>query len=93
MLRGTIRERLFARSTLAPVKLPAFNILSTLQDTEDQSLQLDALALAFTLITQSAGIDPHELVLRAKRQIADADATRNPHLEAIRDFAAGELTS
>jgi len=86
-----IRERLFARSSLAPVKVPAFKLLTGLQDTDEPSLQLDALALCFTLISQSAGIDPHELVSRAKRQIADADAVRNPHLEAIRDYAAGEL--
>jgi hypothetical protein len=85
------RERLFARSTLAPLKVPAFAIANALQDTEDASLQLDALALTFTLISQSAGIDPHDLITRAKRQVADADATRNPHLEAIRDYAAGEL--
>lgn len=86
-----VRERLFARSSLAPLKLPAFAILNCLQDTEDTSLQLDALALTFTLISQSSGIDPHELVTRAHRQLADADAVRNPHLEAIRDYAAGEL--
>ena len=89
----TLRSRLFGRSTLVPVKVPAFKILDAVQGAyEDPSVQLDALALVFTLLGQSAGIDPHELVTRAKRQLIDADAVRNPHLEAIRDYAAGELS-
>ncbi len=89
--RGTLRERIFANCSLIPLRGPAFAIISAVQDTRDPAHQLDALALTFTTICQSAGIEPHDLVSRAKRQIADADATRNPAFEAIRDYAAGEL--
>lgn len=92
MLRGTVRERVFARSTLGPLKVPCFTLISALQEIEDPSLQLDALALTFTIIAQGAGIDPHSLVTRAKCQLLHAEATRNTHLEAIRDYAVGELT-
>lgn len=88
---NNLRERVMARSSLRPLKQMAFHLVNALQDEQDTSVQLDALALTFTLICQSSNIDPHELVSRAKRQIVDADATRNPHLEAIRDYAAGEL--
>lgn len=91
MLRGTTRQRVFANSSIRPLRGPAFAVISALQDTRDGAVQLDALALTFTLICQTTGIDPHELVSRAKRQIADAEATRNPALEAIRDYAAGEI--
>lgn len=89
--RGTLRERIFGNCSLVPLRGPAFAIISALQDTRDPARQLDALALTFTTICQSAGIDAHDLVSRAMRQIADADATRNPAFEAIRDYAAGEM--
>lgn len=92
MIRKNLGERVMARSSLVPLKVPAFQIVEALQKTQDQSIALDALALTFTLICQSTGIDPHALVTRAVRQAADADVLPNPHLEAIRDFAVGEMT-
>jgi hypothetical protein len=89
--RGTLRERITAHSTLGPLKVPSFALIDALGAVEDPAWQLDALAFTFTVICQSAGIDPHELVTRAKRQADEADAVRNPHIEAIRDYAAGEL--
>jgi hypothetical protein len=91
MLNHTIRDRISFRSSLAPLRDPAFRVLAGLQDV-DQSLQIEALALAFTILTQGAGLDAHELVARARRQIADADRVDTPHLEAISDFAKGELS-
>jgi hypothetical protein len=87
----SLRERVFANSSLVPLKVPAFTLLDALQMTEDSAKQIDALFLTATLVALGAGIDPHDLIIRAKRQIADADATKNPHLEAIREYATGEL--
>lgn len=88
---ANLRERVFARSSLRPLKAPAFLIIDALQRTPDTSLQLDALSLTFTAICQSVGIDPHDLIVRSKRQLADADVLHNPEIEAIRDYAAGEM--
>lgn len=85
-----IRDRIAFRSSLQPLKEPAFGVINALQN-YDASLQIEALALTLTLLAQSAGLEPHELVSRAKRQAADADSVRNPLIEAIRDYAAGEL--
>lgn len=79
-----VRFDLMARSSLIDLKQPAFAVISAVQD-QRQSLALDAVALALTIMAQSAGIDPHELISRAKRQVADGEAVRNPHFEAIRD--------
>lgn len=88
----TVRDRIAFRSSLAPLKVPAFCVLDALTTTsDDPSIQIEALALTLVLLTNPLSLDPHELVIRAKRQIADADAVRNPHLEAIRDFAGGEM--
>lgn len=92
MNKHTVADRISFRSSLAPLKVPAFCVLDALTSTsDDPSIQIEALALTLVLLTQPLGLDPHELVSRAKRQISDADAVRNPHLEAIRDFAGGEM--
>ena len=88
---STIRSRIAGNCSLLPLKVPAFRIISTLQDEENTAAQVEALYLCTALISQSLGLDPHEMIARARRQIADADAVRNPHLEAIRDYAVGEL--
>lgn len=86
-----LRERIGGNCSLRPLKAPAFNIMDALQRTQDPAHQLDALALTFVLICQSTNIDPHDLVTRAQHQSRDSDAVPNPHLEAIRDYAAGEM--
>jgi hypothetical protein len=91
MLPATIRSRVMGRSSLGPLKDPAFRIIDALQSVTDPSVQLDALALTFALVARGTGIDPHELVSRAHRQLRDADALRNPTIEAIEAYAQGEL--
>lgn len=86
----TIRDRIAFRSTLRQLKEPSFRILAGVGECPPD-IQIEALALCFTLLTANAGLDAHELVARARRQIADADRVDNPHLEAIADFAKGEL--
>lgn len=88
---ANLRERIFARSSLRPLKAPAFLVIDALQRTPDTSLQLDALSLTFTTICHSVGIDPHDLIVRSKRQLADAEVLKNPEIEAIRDYAVGEM--
>jgi hypothetical protein len=90
MLPHTIRSRIMGRSTLAPLKGPSFAIINALQD-QPKDVQLDALFLTAELLASAAGIDSHELITRARRQATDASRVRNPHLEAIREYAAGEL--
>lgn len=85
-----VRDRIGFRSSLAALKVPAFKVLSSVQDV-DTDLQIEALALTLTILADASGLDPHELVSRSRRMIADADRVDNPHLEAIADFAKGEL--
>lgn len=87
----SIRSQVMANCSLIPLKVPAFRVIDALQETQSKAVQLDALFLAATLVAQGVNIDPHELVSRSLRQIREADAVRNPHIEAIREFARGEL--
>ena len=91
LIAGTIRDKIVFRSSLEPLKVPAFLIIDALQHTP-ADVQIEALALTLATVCRPLGIDPHELVTRAHRQLADADTVRNPHLEAIAAYAAGELT-
>ena len=84
----SLRSQIMANSSLGPLKVPAFTVLDAIQDTQP-AYAIDALTLTLVLICQSTGLDAHELVTRAGRQIRDADALRIPHLDAIRDVAAG----
>lgn len=72
------------------LKVPSFKLLDALQHL-DKPVQIPALALTLTALCRSLGLDPHDLITMAKRQLADADATRQPHLEALGDYASGEL--
>lgn len=87
----TVRHRLMGNCSIRPLKLPAFTLIDALQHETDKAKALDAFYLTAVLLADGVGIDPHELVSRARRQITEATALRNPHLEAIKEFAAGEL--
>lgn len=86
-----LRERLMARSSFSGLMGPSFSLLDCLQRTEDPALQMDALSLVFTAICQSTGLDPHELIIRSRRQLRESEVISHPEIEAIRDYAAGEL--
>lgn len=87
----SIRHRLMGNCSIRPLKLTAFTLIDALQHETDKAKAIDAYFLTAVLLADGVGIDPHELVSRARRQITEATALRNPHLEAIREFAAGEL--
>ncbi|MFM7027802.1 MAG: hypothetical protein ACKOXK_03890 [Chakrabartia sp.] len=90
MKAHTIRDRINARSSLAQLKEPAFRLIDTLQGF-NPDLQVETLSLTLATLCRSAGIDPHEMITRSNRQLLEADTVRNPHLEAIAAYAAGEF--
>ncbi|EQB10392.1 hypothetical protein [Novosphingobium lindaniclasticum] len=90
MQAHTIRDRVAFRSSLSPLKAPAFSLLDSLQ-AHPADVQIEALSLTFTILAQGAGLNPHELVERSRRQLSDAAAVRNPIPEAIEAYAQGEL--
>jgi hypothetical protein len=86
----TVRDRIAFRSSLRPLKVPSFQVIDALQK-HPADVQVEALALTLAIITRTLGIDAHDLLTRANRQLTDADAVRNPHIEAIASYASGEL--
>lgn len=85
----TVRDGIAFNCSVQKLQVPAFTVLTALEGFSP-ALRLEAMVLTFALMAQTNGLDAHELVARARRQIADAERVRSPHLEAIRDFAAGD---
>lgn len=91
MNNQTLRDRVSFRSSLEPLRQPSFGIIGALQD-HTADVQLESLALTLVLLCEGTGMDAHDLITRAKRQTATSTELPDPILEAIRDYAAGELT-
>lgn len=90
VLPHTVRDRVSFDCGFEHLKGPAFRVIDALQETPAH-IQLQALALALALLARGVGTDAHELLTRANRQILDADRVKNPALEAIQEYATGEL--
>lgn len=76
--------------SLEKLKVPTFLVLDAVQHAP-KDVQLQGLALALAGMCRPLGVDPHDLVSRANRQLNEAEATKQPILEALGDYAAGEL--
>lgn len=86
---GTIRFALAAAASAEAVREPAFRVLDALQ-TLPAARQLEAVFAAGVMLARGAGIDPHELVSRAKRQVPEIEGVETA-ASAISDYAKGEL--
>lgn len=74
-----------------PLRNPAFAILDALQFAHP-ALQLDALFLTAVAMSQTLGIDAHEMIVRAKRLLPAAEGPyADGRIAAISDYANGEL--
>lgn len=90
MFNHTVRDRIAFRSSLQPLKGPSFQVIDALQ-AHPKDVQVEALTLTLAAICRSVGLDAHDLITRANRQLRQADTVRNPHIEAIAAYATGEL--
>lgn len=85
----TIRDRVAFSSRSVSLKEPTFQVIHALQHLEPD-VQVEALFLAATILSTSIGLDPHDLIVRARRILTDTEVFPNAHLDAVRDYA-GEL--
>lgn len=88
---GVVGTRARWQSTVADLREPAFAIAARLDDIPHHT-RFNALMLAAAVSAQALGLDPHEELERAVRKIADAEGPFTLHIQALRDFVAGELT-
>jgi hypothetical protein len=87
-----IRDAISFRSSAAKLRVPAFRVIEALQDFPPAD-QLDAAFLAAVAMSQALGLDPHEMVARARRILPEAEGAygAGTHIGAIRLYAKGEL--
>jgi hypothetical protein len=86
----TIRDRISFAAAAAPLRQPSFAIVDQLQF-HDPAIQLDALFLTAVAMASVVGLDPHEMVARARRILPEAEGPFTEQLQAARDYAKGEL--
>ena len=84
---GRVRD---PRSVIA-LREPAFKLLDRLQDV-DPAQQTSALFLTAAVVAEALRLDAHEELARARRMIRNAEGPFTSHVQAIRDYAANELS-
>lgn len=86
---ASIRFALAAQSVAKDIQTPAFAVIDTLQRIPADK-QIAAAFAAAVILANAVGLDPHDLVIRARRQVRDADRVESA-MSAISDYAKGEL--
>jgi hypothetical protein len=88
----SIRDAITFSSSASRLRVPAFEVIQGLQR-HPPAVQMDALFVAAVAMSQALGLDPHEMVVRARRILPDAEGAYGAghHLGAVRDYAKGEL--
>jgi hypothetical protein len=86
----TIRDRIAFSTAAAQLRHPSFAIVDQLQF-HPPEVQLDALFVTAVAMATVVGLDPHEMVSRARRLLPAAEGPFTDHLQAVKDYAKGEL--
>lgn len=88
----SIRDAISFASGAAKLRGPAFGVIDALQF-HPPATQLDALFLTAVAMAEALNLDPHEMVVRARRILPDAEGPFSgaDQLYAVRDYAKGEL--
>lgn len=84
-----VRDRIGMVSP-AQVMVPAFQILDRMQRL-DPAVQLTATAVALCAMAESIGYDMAEIITVAENTLRDCEGPFTTHIQAIREYAKGEL--
>jgi hypothetical protein len=87
---NSISERARHSSSVAALREPAFRVINRMEDLAPD-VQVNALFLAAVVVAEALGLDIHEEVARAGRKVAAAEGPFTAHVQALRDYAKGEL--
>lgn len=86
----SIRDAISFATDADKLRRPAFGVLDAIQR-HPPAVQLDALFLTAVAMAEAISLDSHEMVARAKRILPEAEGPFTDHLQAVRDYAKGEL--
>lgn len=74
----------------AQIRGPAFAIIDRLQRM-DPSVQLMATAVALVAMSEAVGLRMRDVINVAENTLADSEGPYTEHIQAIREYARGEL--
>lgn len=76
--------------TPAQVRAPAFHVITRLQEL-DPSIQITATAVALCAMAEAVGLRMRDVISVAENTLRDCEGPYTEHVQAIRDYAAGEI--
>lgn len=85
-----IRDQIRYLFNPARLRVPAFSVLSRIQDFTPGE-QVLGTAVALVAMCESANISLHDVITMARNAMADADGPFTSHIKAIRDYSANEI--
>jgi len=86
---AVIRLAVNASHAAARLREPAMRVVDAVQ-MMPAGQQIETVFAAAVILARGAGLDPHELVVRARRQVPDIEFGESA-ASAISDYAKGEL--
>lgn len=76
--------------TPAQVRAPAFKVLDRIQHLHP-SVQITATAVALCAMAEAVGLRMRDVIVIAENTLADCEGPYTEHIQAIREYAKGEL--
>ena len=91
-LPHTVRDQIAYFNDASALRRPAFAVINGLQQTEAKpGDQVLGTAVALIAMCESIGVSFDEVVRKAVRVMNDVEGPFTSHLQAVRDYATGEL--
>lgn len=86
----TVRDQLRFLCNPARVRVPAFKVISRVQD-HTPGEQILGTAVALLAMCQSANISLNDAIESARNVLSHAEGPFSSHVQAVRDYAANEI--
>lgn len=86
----TVRDQVALSFNLPRLRKGAFTVIDRVQSLTPGE-QLLGSGLAVVAMAEACGIEPHELIERAKNAMAEAEGPFTSQLQAIRAYAQNEI--
>lgn len=86
----TVRDGVAFASAPGPLRACAAGVMARMQDHAPQ-YQLLGTAVALAAMAESIGLNPHAVLSRARNALRDLEAAHTHQVQAVRDYARGEL--
>lgn len=87
----TINDRISWFTDLPSLRRGAFRTLDALQGEASKPVQYLGPAVAFVAMAEALGRSPHDDIVRIRRMMDQLEGPFTSHVQAIRDYAKGEL--